>query len=89
MYLLQEEDHRLLKCMFACVRAGQLVEAQELCAKSGQHWRAAALEGWKLYHDPNNNDLLQRQPVSGNRYRYLFKHLKYCVDKNEYSVYFS
>ncbi|RXG52875.1 Nuclear pore complex protein [Armadillidium vulgare] len=64
----QEEDHRLLKCMFACVRAGQLVEAQELCAKSGQHWRAAALEGWKLYHDPNNNDLLQRQPVSGNRY---------------------
>ncbi|KAB7494674.1 Nuclear pore complex protein [Armadillidium nasatum] len=78
----QEEDHRLLKCMFACVRAGQLVEAQELCAKSGQHWRAAALEGWKLYHDPNNNDLLQRQPVSGNRYRDVWKAVAWRTASN-------
>lgn len=39
-----------------CVR----VQAQRLCKRCGQAWRAATLEGWKLYHDPNmsSGDLL-------------------------------
>lgn len=24
-----------------------------MCEKCGQSWRAATLEGWKLWHDPN------------------------------------
>ena len=42
-----------MRHLFTCIRAGQLTEAQELCVKCGQAWRAATLEGWKLYHDPN------------------------------------
>lgn len=69
IFALQEEDQRLVNAMFGCIRAGQLVEAQELCAKSGQHWRAAILEGWKLHHDPNVSDPRARNPISGNMYR--------------------
>ena len=29
------------------------LQAYELCVQCGQPWRAATLEGWKLYHDPN------------------------------------
>lgn len=29
------------------------LQAQRLCKRCGQAWRAATLEGWKLYHDPN------------------------------------
>lgn len=28
-------------------------QAQHLCEKCGQSWRAATLEGWKLWHDAN------------------------------------
>jgi len=30
-----------------------LYQAQDLCLAHGQAWRAASLEGWKLYHDSN------------------------------------
>ena len=30
-----------------------MIQAQELCIECKQPWRAATLEGWKLYHDPN------------------------------------
>ena len=30
-----------------------VIKAQHLCEKCGQSWRAATLEGWKLWHDPN------------------------------------
>ena len=33
-----------------------LSQAQELCIKCGQAWRAATMEGWKLYHNPNSNN---------------------------------
>lgn len=49
----KEDDMRLLGSMFARLRCGQLVEAQQLCFRAGQPFRAAMLEGWKLYHDPN------------------------------------
>ena len=47
------DEQTLTKHLFACVRAGQLAEAQELCVQLGEPWRAASIEGWKLYHDPN------------------------------------
>ena len=28
-------------------------QAQELCLKCGQPWKAEVLEGWRLHHDPN------------------------------------
>lgn len=48
-----KDEESLVKHLFACVRAGQLARAQELCVKYGQPWRASALEGWRLSHDPN------------------------------------
>jgi len=42
-----------MKHLFACIRAGQVAMAQELCVKMGEPCRAASIEGWKLYHDPN------------------------------------
>ena len=47
------DEQTLTKHLFACVRAGQLTQAQELCVQLGESWRAASIEGWKLYHDPN------------------------------------
>ena len=49
----KEDDMRLLGSMFARLRCGQLMEAQQLCFRAGQPFRAAMLEGWKLYHDSN------------------------------------
>ncbi|KAK2490880.1 hypothetical protein MC885_006302, partial [Smutsia gigantea] len=50
-------------------------EAQRLCKRCGQAWRAATLEGWKLYHDPNPNvnGGTELEPVEGNPYRCIWK----------------
>ncbi|KAJ8245281.1 hypothetical protein GJAV_G00269060 [Gymnothorax javanicus] len=69
----REDDARLLKYLFTLVRAGMMDEAQRLCKRSGQAWRAATLEGWKLYHDPNNNGGVELQPVEGNPQRCVWK----------------
>ncbi|XP_063048769.1 nuclear pore complex protein Nup107, partial [Engraulis encrasicolus] len=70
----REDDARLLKNLFALVRAGMTDEAQRLCKRCGQSWRAATLEGWKLYHDPNilenGSEVL---PVEGNPHRCIWK----------------
>ncbi|XP_030071286.1 nuclear pore complex protein Nup107 [Microcaecilia unicolor] len=69
----REDDIRLLKYLFTLIRAGMTDEAQRLCKRCGQAWRAATLEGWKLYHDPNINGGIQLEPVEGNPYRYVWK----------------
>lgn len=69
----QEDEMRLLRHVFACVRSGQVSLAQEMCVRAGHHWRAASLEGWKLHHDPNPRDPSQRQPIAGNAYRDVWK----------------
>ncbi|KAA8580399.1 hypothetical protein FQN60_005934 [Etheostoma spectabile] len=61
----REDDTRLLKNLFSLIRAGMTEEAQRLCKRCGQAWRAATLEGWKLYHDPNR--------TSGNPQRGIWK----------------
>ena len=55
---------------------GFVFQAQEVCQKCGQFWRAATLEGWRLYHDSNYEKLgpdNQLAPVEGNPYRDVWK----------------
>nr|XP_006815564.1 PREDICTED: nuclear pore complex protein Nup107-like [Saccoglossus kowalevskii] len=72
----KEDEIRLLRYMFAYIRAGQLDEAQRLCRKCGQAWRAATLEGWKMYHDPNIEEVAasgELKPIEGNPHRDIWK----------------
>ncbi|KAM9171408.1 LOW QUALITY PROTEIN: nuclear pore complex protein Nup107 [Pangshura tecta] len=69
----REDDARLLKYLFTLIRAGMTGEAQRLCKRCGQAWRAATLEGWKPYHDPNVNGGTELEPVEGNPYRCIWK----------------
>ncbi|KAM5171329.1 nuclear pore complex protein Nup107 isoform 1-T1 [Mantella aurantiaca] len=69
----REDDIRLLKYLFTLIRAGMTDEAQRLCKRCGQSWRAATLEGWKLYHDPNITGGVELQPVEGNPHRCVWK----------------
>ncbi|KFO24760.1 Nuclear pore complex protein Nup107 [Fukomys damarensis] len=69
----REDEIRLLKYLFTLIRAGMTDEAQRLCKRCGQSWRAATLEGWKLYHDPNINGGAELEPVEGNPYRRIWK----------------
>uniref|UniRef100_A0A4W6C3N7 Nuclear pore complex protein n=1 Tax=Lates calcarifer TaxID=8187 RepID=A0A4W6C3N7_LATCA len=70
----REDDARLLKNLFTLIRAGMTEEAQRLCKRCGQAWRAATLEGWKLYHDPNmTSGSIELQPVEGNPQRGIWK----------------
>ncbi|KAM9311684.1 nuclear pore complex protein Nup107 [Gastrophryne carolinensis] len=69
----REDDIRLLKYLFTLIRAGMIDEAQRLCKRCGQSWRAATLEGWKLYQDPNIMKGGELQPVEGNPYRCVWK----------------
>jgi len=79
---LHELDHRdeqeFAKLLYIYVRAGMLEAAQEICEQSGQPWRAATLDGWKLFHDPNlatnvSNAASEIHPTEGNLNRALWK----------------
>ncbi|KAK1906462.1 Nuclear pore complex protein Nup107 [Dissostichus eleginoides] len=70
----REDDARLMKNLFTLIRAGMTEEAQRLCKRCGQAWRAASLEGWKLYHDPNmTSGSVALKPVEGNPQRGIWK----------------
>ncbi|XP_072123649.1 nuclear pore complex protein Nup107 isoform X1 [Mobula birostris] len=69
----REDDARFMKYLFALIRAGMTDKAQRLCERCGQAWRAATLEGWKLYHDPNLNGGAKLETVEGNPYRSVWK----------------
>ncbi|XP_077566025.1 nuclear pore complex protein Nup107 [Stigmatopora nigra] len=80
----QEDDVRLLKTLFTLIRAGMMEEAQRLCTRCGQAWRAATLEGWKLYHDPNiNSESATLQPVEGNPHRGIWKACSWRMAEEE------
>ncbi|XP_072042829.1 nuclear pore complex protein Nup107-like [Amphiura filiformis] len=82
----KEDEARLLREVFMMIRAGQLEEAQRLCKKCGQAWRAATLEGWRLYHDnnmkavPASGDLAT---VEGNPYRDIWKAVCWRMAEDE------
>lgn len=42
-----------MEYLFVFIRAGDLESAREFCFKVGQPWRAATLEGFKLFQDNN------------------------------------
>lgn len=72
----RDDEYRLFRSVFFHLRAGQLQRAQELAADNGHHWLAAALEGWRPHHDPNNGSMMGAdsvQPAEGNLYRDLWK----------------
>lgn len=87
----QEDELLLLQRMFACIRAGDFNQAQEICINYGQSWRAATLEGWRLYHDPNFESLTTHetiQPVEGNLYRDVWKQTCWDMCQEEkYNIY--
>uniref|UniRef100_A0A8C5AXT6 Nuclear pore complex protein n=1 Tax=Gadus morhua TaxID=8049 RepID=A0A8C5AXT6_GADMO len=88
----REDDTRLLKNLLTLIRAGMTEEAQRLCKRCGQAWRAATLEGWKLYHDPNMTSGLGRlTPVEGNPNRRIWKlccwSLSEELDRYERAIY--
>ena len=49
----QEDEYKLMEYVYSYIRAGKLNSARDLCFKVGQSWRAATLEGFKLYKDKN------------------------------------
>ena len=88
---LHDEDaqdlNQLLKTMFACIRAGLLETAQDICIRMGQSWRAAALEGWKLFHDPNyetgNQGVDEKLVSEGNKNRDIWKKVVWKMIKDD------
>nr|CAB3264502.1 nuclear pore complex protein Nup107-like [Phallusia mammillata] len=79
-----EDENLLLKCAFSCIRAGKIDRAQELCLAHGQAWRAASLEGWRLFHDPNyaENATDTLTSLEGNPNRKLWKIAAWHMSKN-------
>ena len=80
----QADEARLVRVLFMMVRCGMLEEGQELCCRLGQAWRAASLEGWKLFHDPNYESATDgapgsKLPVEGNQYRDVWKRVAWTL----------
>ncbi|XP_036329196.1 nuclear pore complex protein Nup107 [Rhagoletis pomonella] len=77
LHSLDEEDNlRLSRCIFTEIRQGHIDEAMALCKHSGQTWRAAILEGWRLHEDPNyysNPNAREKMPIEGNPRRDIWK----------------
>lgn len=80
-----EDQSRLLKQIFIKIRQGQFDEAQLLCEHCGQPWRAAILEGWRLFHDPNfdNDDETMKEPIEGNPNRDIWKKCAWMLAENK------
>ncbi|XP_062520913.1 nuclear pore complex protein Nup107-like [Corticium candelabrum] len=97
----EEDEADLIRNIYFFIRAGRLDEAQKLCNRAGQPWRAAALEGWRLWHDPNyykdsadqpqpdeRNNGDEILPVEGNPYRDLWKCCSWALaEQTQYSQY--
>ena len=49
----QEDEYKLAEYIYSFVRAGELNAARDFCFRIGQSWRAATLEGFKLFNDKN------------------------------------
>ncbi|KAJ4431491.1 hypothetical protein ANN_20089 [Periplaneta americana] len=77
LHQLQEDEVRLEKEVFVQIRCGRLEQAQLLCMHTGQEWRAAALEGWRLFNDPNyrakGENGTEKLPIDGNPNRDIWK----------------
>lgn len=79
-----------MKQLYLEVRCGRLEQAQTLCLRCGQPWRAATFEGWRLFHDPNYERFSTEKrdnilPIEGNpnRYKSIY-HLRCSISPYEY-----
>lgn len=61
-----------MEYLFAFIRAGDLETAREFCFKIGQPWRAATLEGFKLFQD-NNYSIVDHPFETKGREKQVFK----------------
>ncbi|ESN90597.1 hypothetical protein HELRODRAFT_189911, partial [Helobdella robusta] len=71
-----EDEKKLFKYIFSCIKSGMLDEACRMCHKVGHSWRSVTLQGWKLYHDDNISHLApggRISQVEGNLYRSLWR----------------
>ncbi|KAG6874786.1 hypothetical protein C0992_006564, partial [Termitomyces sp. T32_za158] len=72
-------EKNLAMALYACVRAGRMDDAIEMCRKAGQPWRAASIRGARLFqwHDIStetfDEDEEDMDVWSGNRHRRLWK----------------
>ncbi|XP_030749921.1 nuclear pore complex protein Nup107 [Sitophilus oryzae] len=48
-----DDEQRLNRHLFEQIRYGKLEEAEKLARQCGHGWKAAILEGWRLFHNPN------------------------------------
>lgn len=79
----KEVEVRLFKHLFRFMRAGKLVEGQELAQRVGYHWLAGILDGYFPYSDPNLDEenlgqtaihqTVDIRPVLGNKKRDIWK----------------
>lgn len=68
----QEDEYKIMEYIFAFIRAGDLNAARDFCLKIGQPWRAATLEGFKLFNDDNyvlNDNFSNRMNQQQNIYK--------------------
>ncbi|KAG8236701.1 hypothetical protein J437_LFUL016880, partial [Ladona fulva] len=83
----QEDEVRLARQIFLLLRCGQLGRAQALCCHCGQEWRAATLDGWRLFHDSNYNlphiPHTQKTQVEGNPNRDIWKLMAWRLAEDE------
>ncbi|KAG1682091.1 Nuclear pore complex protein Nup107 [Nymphon striatum] len=82
----KEDDARMYKLVFSSIRGGALERAQDLSIKCGQPWLAAALEGWRLYNDPNYSSPESNQIVAdttGNFCRDTWKSVCWNMAQDE------
>lgn len=69
----QEDETRLLEQVWIEIRCGRLDKALEICNLCGHKWRAAILQGWMLFNDPNYKQSDNDSVISafGNSHRYI------------------
>ena len=82
----EADEARLMQFIFMFLRAGKLDDAKKLCVKYGQSWRAATLDGWRLWHDPNFDSVSVGSEIiltEGNPFELFWKVCcwKLCEDK--------
>lgn len=79
-------EKALLQSLYACVRAGRLEDAVQLCRRAHQPWRASSILGSRLFRwpaisaEPMDDDAMAEDEVEswfGNQNRKLWK--KTCV----------
>lgn len=85
-----EDQDRLIKHIFQTIRQGRIEDAKALCEYCGQPWRAAILEGWRLYEDPNYelSNEREKEPIEGNPRRDIWKKFAWMMaDSNKFDDY--